>query len=674
METTWKNIPSSCHKAATLMVVLSACASDPPSADTVKAINAPGGPESYEIVDCLLPGQIRQLGTQVIYVTERRPVRTTAEDCAIRGGEYVARDRADYGTSLKIWLNEAQKGSAEAQYYVGTLYERGAGGQPDYQRAADWYRKAAEQGEKRAAVSLGRLYEQGLGVPKDPEQAFTWFAKASGLDDASLSLLTNQHLPNAQASTRIRELEQALATKNQEVIRQNSQLQELQRFAETDRRKSQDADRRYQAARAELDQLHGRPDQSEAIAKADAKVKQFQEEMDRAKRELDARNTDIVQLQQKIASLETNSIDLGFDGPTLEIIDPPLAKTRSKEELAILINTGSQRSVTGRVLAPAGLRSLMVNGEKKKVNEDGVFTATFGALQSAGDEWVLQVLAVDTQNKRASLKLVLKATGTIRPDPQVPRQDLSAFGHYHALAIGNNDYKHWKKLENGISDATAVAKTLTERYGFHVTIIKDSTRSDIMNALNEYRKTLTENDNLLIYYAGHGHLEQDIDRGYWIPVNAEIDNNSEWVNLSDVIDLLQLISAKQVMVVADSCFSGKLTRSSLAQLKPGLTAQARLDILKKLAKRRVRTAMTSGGVNPVLDAGGSGHSVFAEAFLGVLEENDAVLEAERLFLAIRSRVVSTSQQMHTEQVPTYDPIHMAGHESIGDFIFVPQAL
>ncbi len=664
---------------AVLMVVLTGCASDVPPIDSVKAvtgaINAPGGPESYEIVDCLLPGQIRQLGTHVTYVTERRPVRTTAEDCAIGGGEYVARDRADYGTSLKIWMNEAQKGSAEAQYYVGTLYEKGAGGQPEYPQAAEWYRKAAEQGEKRAAVSLGRLYEQGLGVPKDQEQAFTWFAKASGLDDASLSLLTNQHLPNAQASTRIRELEQALATKNQEVTRLNSQLQELQRFAETDRRKSQDADQRHQAARAELDQLHGRPDESEA--KADAKVKQFQEEMDRAKRELDARNTDIVRLQQEIASLETNAIDRGFDGPSLEVIDPPLVRTRgrpaNRDELAVPANTGTQHSVSGRVLAPAGLRTLMVNGEKVKTNDDGVFTVTLRALQSASDELLVQILAVDEQNKRAALKFVLKAKDAIRPSPQTPKRDLSDFGHYHALVIGNDRYTHWPPLKNAIADATAVAKTLTERYGFHVTILQDATRSQIMKALNKYREILNEKDNLLIYYAGHGHLESGNQSGYWIPVDAETNDNTEWVPLTNVTSMLPLISAKHVIVIADSCFGGKLTRSTLAQLKPGLTDDRRFEFLKTLAQKHVRTAMTSGGVEPVLDAGGSGHSVFAEAFLGVLEENTTILEAERLFLAVRIRVVSTSQKMGAEQIPTYDPINMAGHESIGDFIFVPRA-
>ena len=90
------------------------------------------------------------------------------------------------------------------------------------------------------------------------------------------------------------------------------------------------------------------------------------------------------------------------------------------------------------------------------------------------------------------------------------------------------------------------------------------------------------------------------------------------------------------------------------------------------AQKRVRTAMTSGGVKPLLAAGGSGHSVFAEAFLGVLDENNTVLEAERLFWAVRTRVVNTSQKLNAEQMPTYDPIHMAGHESLGDFIFVPQ--
>ena len=684
-------------------VLLPGCATEQPAVDSVvsvtSAINAPGSAQSLEVVDCLLPGQIRQLGTQIIYVTERRPVRTTAEDCAIRGGEYAAGDRADYGTALKVWLEAAQKGEAEAQYYTGTLYEKGAGGPPDYRQAADWYRKAAEQGDGRAAISLGRLHEQGLGMSRDSAEALKWFARASGLSESNLSLLAN-----SQMNRQIHSLRQQLAGKSEEaeklrhtlnasqaeLTKTREELKDRKRLATEEQRKIQEAEQRYQAAQAQLELLRKQPNQSTATATYEASAKKLQQEMAQAKHALDDRNKEASQLQQKITALESDARqhakdlqtasaeDMGFDGPSLEIIDPPLAKTRgiqvSTDELAILVSTGARRSVTGRVLAPAGLRALTVNGESMKANEDGVFTATLPALRSGTDVMAVQILAVDTQNKRAALKFMLKARGTMEARPQATKQNISDFGRYHALVIGNDHYTHWPELMNAISDATVIAKVLKEQYGFQVTLLKDASRAHIMKALNQYRQILTEQDNLLIYYAGHGHLEEGIDRGYWIPVDAEIDDNSEWVLLPAVTDMLQLISAKHVMVVADSCFSGKLTRSSLAQLKPGLTDDARFDLLKTLAQKRVRTAMTSGGVKPVLDAGGSGHSVFAEAFLGVLEENTIILEAERLFWAVRTRVVSTSQKMNAEQIPTYDPIHMAGHETIGDFIFVPRAL
>jgi uncharacterized caspase-like protein len=190
--------------------------------------------------------------------------------------------------------------------------------------------------------------------------------------------------------------------------------------------------------------------------------------------------------------------------------------------------------------------------------------------------------------------------------------------------------------------------------------------------LNWFRDTLKPEDNLLIYYAGHGYLEPEIDRGYWIPIDAHKKYNTEWILLPRITDLLPLMKAKHVMIVADSCYSGKLTRTSLAKLRPDLIGEGRFNMLKTLAQKPTRTARTSGGVRPVLDMGRGGHSVFANAFLGVLEENDSILEGERLFLAVHTRVTKSAHRLHFEQIPTYSPIHLAGHESLGDFIFVPQ--
>ncbi|MCC5869664.1 MAG: sel1 repeat family protein, partial [Gammaproteobacteria bacterium] len=144
------------------------------------AAAAPVDADDLLIVDCALPGQIRQLGRATTYVAPRRPERTTALDCRTRGGEYVVGDRASLRTSLAVWLEQARSGDPEAQTIVGELFERGLGSTPDYVAAAEWYRRAAEAGFARAQVNLGHLYENGLGLPKDPQQALGWYRRAAG--------------------------------------------------------------------------------------------------------------------------------------------------------------------------------------------------------------------------------------------------------------------------------------------------------------------------------------------------------------------------------------------------------------------------------------------------------------------------------------------------------------
>src|SRR6185369_9139671 len=119
-------------------------------------------PEDLLIVDCLLPGTMRKLGKSTTFMGARRPVRTTQADCEIRGGEYVAYDRANYQTALKVWMGQAELGDVEAQNYVGEIYLKGLGTDPDYAKSAEWFGKAATQGSRRARINLGYQYEQGL--------------------------------------------------------------------------------------------------------------------------------------------------------------------------------------------------------------------------------------------------------------------------------------------------------------------------------------------------------------------------------------------------------------------------------------------------------------------------------------------------------------------------------
>lgn len=99
-------------------------------------------------------------------------------ECETRGGLYVLFDAADPATALKIWLDSARQGDANAQNRVGQIYELGIGTMPNYEEAAKWYGVAADNGSRSAAINLVALYDQGLGVPKDRRAAEELYRKA----------------------------------------------------------------------------------------------------------------------------------------------------------------------------------------------------------------------------------------------------------------------------------------------------------------------------------------------------------------------------------------------------------------------------------------------------------------------------------------------------------------
>ncbi|HOY22225.1 MAG TPA: peptidase C14, partial [Cellvibrio sp.] len=224
-----------------MALVVSSCGSPQPRVSPQGA-PAPNAADLY-IVDCLLPGQVRQLGGGA-YMTPRRPALTTAADCRIRGGEYVAYDRANYKTALQVWLPAAELGDLEAQANVGEIFERGLGGEPNYEAALIWYQKAAAQGNARAQFNLGTLYEQGLGVEKNKMTALNWYRKAWGLPQDNL--IYQSAADTAQQELR-NQLQQSLDEKSTQINLLNKQLQALS--ANT---KKIEADAKRQAEIAQL--------------------------------------------------------------------------------------------------------------------------------------------------------------------------------------------------------------------------------------------------------------------------------------------------------------------------------------------------------------------------------------------------------------------------------------
>ncbi|MCF8061838.1 MAG: caspase family protein [Deltaproteobacteria bacterium] len=212
-----------------------------------------------------------------------------------------------------------------------------------------------------------------------------------------------------------------------------------------------------------------------------------------------------------------------------------------------------------------------------------------------------------------------------------------ALGTYHALIIGIDKYREWNHLQTAVKDAVALRNVLVESYGFDEKNVRlrtdeEATRLRIISDLRELAADLGETDNLLVYFAGHGQLDDLTGDGYWIPVEGELKNPGTWISQATIKGILgsEKARAKNVVVIADSCYSGTLLRGGPSLLK--IEGGAYLDKLAEAASKRSRQVITSGGLEPVADGGRDGHSLFAYYLIKALRENDReVVDLENLF-------------------------------------------
>jgi len=190
-----------------------------------------------------------------------------------------------------------------------------------------------------------------------------------------------------------------------------------------------------------------------------------------------------------------------------------------------------------------------------------------------------------------------------------------------ALLIGVGDYRGAiPKLDSPIKDITEIGKIYREQFGYEVRTLPNADKATIIREFNRLILETGANDSVTVFYAGHGQLVEKTGRGYWIPAKASADNPAEWISNTDIGRALEAISARQLLLVSDSCYSGTLTREAKVEKSEVLSDPAAV-----LAKRSV-TVLSSGGEEPVADAGKDGHSVFAWHFLRTLETVKAVSE------------------------------------------------
>lgn len=243
-------------------------------------------------------------------------------------------------------------------------------------------------------------------------------------------------------------------------------------------------------------------------------------------------------------------------------------------------------------------------------------------------------------------------------------------GRYYALVIGINDYPNVRRLKTAAHDAESVAEILHNTYGFETKVLlnEQATRDAILGALNDYRHLLDDQASLLVYYAGHGEYKKEVEKAYWIPVDGELDNYAHWISADDIATYIKAIPAQHILVISDSCFSGRMDSREAgdkAALPPEGTRE-RKQYMQKMWQGKSRWLIASGGKEPVKDKGADNHSVFANALLKGLSniETDEFIARE-----LYDRYIAQAVAGNNPQTPEYSFIHNSGHEK-GEFVFL----
>ena len=224
-----------------------------------------------------------------------------------------------------------------------------------------------------------------------------------------------------------------------------------------------------------------------------------------------------------------------------------------------------------------------------------------------------------------------------------------------------------------MNDANGIEEVLVNRFGFqrdHISKLLDgdATRQRIMQVLgdelSDSRKVQRE-DRVFFFFAGHGAtraLDDGRQIGFIVPVDADQSNYySTAISMTTLRETADLIPAKHIYFVMDSCYSG------LAMTRGAAGFSKDRSYLEEVTRRTARQILTAGGAEQqVADDGPNGHSVFTWALLQGLEgqadlDGNGVITASELGAYV-SPIVSS----FARQTPSVG--NLVGSEG-GEFVF-----
>jgi tetratricopeptide (TPR) repeat protein len=363
-------------------------------------------------------------------------------------------------------------------------------------------------------------------------------------------------------------------------------------------------------------------------------------------------------IQQAIAGLTKKKETLAVGDktiPEIQLISPQASRGLQ------VVGAANQTQVIGKVKDASGIASVTINGKRiDKIEEDGLFTTTLSFKPGANN---ILITATDKKGNKATKTFLVTGNAVAKKQTEediiVPVATSGNAPQYHAIIIAAKDYadSRIQDLENPVKDAAEFKTILETQYTFssgNIETLYNKSREEIMQSIIQKSNALGENDNLVIFYAGHGIAEKDrfgdVD-GYWIPSSAIKGNTATYISTDDIRKSLKRSNSKHILVIADACFSGAFTRELSSDAEVGIQKQYNVPS---------RKIMASGNLEPVPD-----NSRFIYYLKKSLKENkQKYLTAKKLFDGFYEAILNNS-----DTSPQYAAIKNVGDEG-GEFVFI----
>lgn len=323
--------------------------------------------------------------------------------------------------------------------------------------------------------------------------------------------------------------------------------------------------------------------------------------------------------------------------PVIKILEP------SQNNRSISVGTDKTVAITQRIRGQAidagGIRSVMINNKPLKIEENGYFDTVMSISMG------INVFTIVATDKKANVvSETIQLTGNNPPSAPVnvhvstgAPPEVNYSPTYHAILIAETDYadKNIMSLKGPATDMRKIYKLLVNNYNFtqgNTDTLVNASKTTILETIINKANRLGENDNLFLFYAGHGEMIKQPDNseeGFLVPQDALKGKLSSYISSDDLLRTIKYSKAQHILFVADACFAGSLFRD-IAKDAPAPVLEAYKDKSRKLLASGNRTAVPD-------------QSEFIEYFRLALQENkEKYITAEQLIDTFKKQYRETT--------------------------------